>query len=421
MGEAFDCNKPSSYISYLDANNLYGWAMSKPLPTNGFQWMCEDDLKNWKSITSQEGMGCILEVDLAYPKKLHDLHNDYPLAPESVKLEGSVVSKLIPNLKNKTKYVVHYENFKLYESLGLKITKIHRGIRFEESCWLKKYIDLNTDLRTKSTNDFEKDFFKPMNNSVFGKTMKNIENRVDIRLVTDKEKAIKLAAKPNYDKCTIFDDNLIAVHMKRKKLLYDKPIYLGMCILDLSKTLMYDFHYNYIKKKYGNNAMLLFTDTDSLAYEIKTDDFYADISQDIESRFDTSDYPKDHPSGIKTGVNKKVIGMFKDEASGKQIEEFVGLRSKLYSYKMFDDGKENKKCKGIKKNVVQATITHEDYKDCLFTRKEQHRCMNVFRSHLHDIHTEEVNKVALSAEDDKRVTMDDGIHTLAYGHYSLGS
>ena len=309
--------------------------MSKPLPTKGFKWMSEDKLNNWKSITSQEGVGCILEVGLEYPKELHDLHNDYPLAPESVKLEGSTVPKLIPNLNDKNKYVVHYENLKQYESLGLKVAKIHRGIIFKESAWLKKYIDLNTELRTKATNDFEKDFFKLMNNSVFGKTMENIENRVDIRLVTDKKEAIKLAAKPNYDKCTIFDDNLIAIHMKRTKLLYDKPIYLGMCILDLSKTLMYDFHYNYVKKKYGDNAALLFTDTDSLAYEIKTDDFYADISNDVESRFDTSDYSKDHPSGIKTGVNKKVISMFKDEASGKQIEEFVGLRAKLDSYKMF--------------------------------------------------------------------------------------
>src|SRR5271169_5740138 len=419
MGEAFDNTEPSSYITYLDANNLYGWAMSKPLPTKAFKWMTEDELNNWKTITSQERIGCILEVDLEYPKELHDLHNDYPLAPESVKLEGSAVSKLIPNLYNKIKYVVHYENLKLYESLGLKVTKIHRGVRFEESAWLKKYIDLNTELRTKATNDFEKDFFKLMNNSVFGKTMENIENRVDIRLVSDKKEAIKLAAKPNYDKCTIFDDNLIAVHMKRTELFYNKPIYLGMCILDLSKTLMYDFHYNYIKKKYGDNAMLLFTDTDSLAYEIKTDDFYVDISGDIESRFDTSNYPKDHPSGIKTGVNKKVIGMFKDEACGKQIEEFIGLRAKLYSYKMFEGGEENKKCNGIKKNVVKKTITHDDYKDCLFTKREQYRRMNVFRSYQHDIYTEEVNKVALSADDDKRVIMDDGIHTLAYGHYSL--
>ena len=165
--------------------------------------------------------------------------------------------------------------------------------------------------------------------------------------------------------------------------------------------------------------MLLFTDTDSLAYEIKTDDFYADISNDVESRFDTSDYPKDHQSGIKTRVTKKVIGMFKDEASGKQIEEFVGLRAKLYSYKMFEDGKENKKCKGIKNTVVQKTITHDDYNDCLFTKREKYRRMNVFRSYHHDIYTEEVNKVALSAEDDKRIIMDDGIHTLAYGHYKI--
>jgi len=160
--------------------------------------------------------------------------------------------------------------------------------------------------------------------------MENIENRVDVRLVSDVKEALKLAAKPNYDSRTIFDENLIAVHMKKTKLVYNKPIYLGMCILDLSKTLMYEFHYNYIKKKYGDSAMLLFTDTDSLAYEIKTDDFYNDIKDDVEKLFDTSEYPENHPSGIKTGVNKKVIGMFKDEVKSKQIEEFVGLRAKLY-------------------------------------------------------------------------------------------
>jgi len=373
--------------------------------------MSDKELNNWRSIP------CILEVDLEYPKELHDLHNDYPLAPESLIPDGSDVVKLIPNLNDKEKYVVHYDNLKLYESLGLKITKIHRGIRFEESTWLKEYIDLNTDLRTKATNDFEKDFFKLMNNSVFGKTMERIENRVDIRLVCDEKEATKLAAKVSFDRLTIFDENLIAIHNKRTKLLFNKPIYLGMCILDSSKTLMYDFHYNYIKKKYGDRAKLLFTDTDSLAYELKTDDFYADIADDVRSRFDTSDYPKDHHSGIETGVNKKVIGMFKDEAGGKQIEEFVGLRSKLYSYKMA--GEDHKKCKGVKKSVVKKTITHDDYKDCLFTRRVQLRKMNVIRSRLHDIYTEDINKVALSADDDKRVIMEDGISTLAYGHYSL--
>jgi len=411
MTDAYDNNKPTKFITYLDANNLYGWAMSQKLPTHGFKWMNNEELENWRDIP------CILEVDLEYPKELHNLHNDYPLAPENIKLEGSTVSKLIPNLNNKQCYILHYTNLKLYESLGLKIGTIHRGIRFEESEWLKEYIDLNTSLRTKATNDFEKDFFKLMNNSVFGKTMENIENRVDVRLVTDPKKAIALAAKPNYDSRTIFDENLIAIHMKRTKLVYNKPIYLGMCILDLSKTLMYDFHYNYIKAKYDDRAKLLFTDTDSLCYEIQTEDFYVDISTDVESRFDTSDYPVDFiAEGFPVGKNKKVIGMFKDEVGGKQIEEFVGLRAKLYSYKMFE-GEETKKCKGVKKAVIQKSITHEDYKDCLFTRCEQLRRMNVIRSHLHEVYTEEINKIALSANDDKRVIQDDGISTLAHGHY----
>jgi len=156
-----------------------------------------------------------------------------------------------------------------------------------------------------------------MNNSVFGKTMENIENRVDVKLVCDRDKAIKLAAKPNYDHRTIFDENLVAIHMKKTSLYYNKPRYLGMSILDLLKTLMYDFHYKYIKEKYGEEAKLLFTDTDSLMYEIQTDDFYADIKDDVDEWFDTGEYPEG--LSIRTEVNKKVIGMFKDEACGKQI------------------------------------------------------------------------------------------------------
>ena len=239
------------------------------------------------------------------------------------------VEKLIPNLRDKEKYVLHYENLTQYLDLGLKLTCIHRGIRFEESEWLKPYIDMNTKLRTKGNNDFEKDFFKLMNNSVFGKTMENIRNRVNIKLVNDREKAKKLTAKPNFKHLNIFCEELIAVHMKKTNLIFNKPVYLGMCILDLSKTIMYEFHYNYIKKKYGDKAKLLFTDTDSLMYEIKTEDFYKDISGDVKDRFDTSDYPPNHPSGIPTGCNKKVLGVFKDEVAGMIIEEFVGLRAKL--------------------------------------------------------------------------------------------
>ena len=372
--------------------------------------MDEGELEDWNNHK------CILEADLEYPLWLHDLHNDYPLASESINVGN--VEKLIPNLNNKTKYILHYENLKLYEKLGLKITKIHRGIKFEESAWLMQYIDLNTNLRAKATNEFEKDFFKLMNNSVFGKTMENIRNRVDIRLVNDEKVAKKLPAKPNFKHCTIFDENLVTIHVKKKKIVFNKPVYLGMCILDLSKTLMYNFHYEYIKPKYETSAKLLFTDTDSLAYEIETQGFYKDISNHVLRLFDTSNFSKNHPSEIEAGLSKKVVGMFKDEVGGEIIEEFVGLRSKLYSYKMFE-GKEEKKCKGVKKNVVKKSTKFEDYKECLFTGREQVRQMNVIRSHGHEMYTEEVNKVALSTNDDKRIILADGIHTLAHGHWRI--
>ena len=410
MGESFIDTMISIYIMYLDANNLYGWAMSKPLPTHGFEWMKVDELETW------EKLPCILEVDLEYPKNLHDLHNDYPLAPEQIMVNK--VSKLIPNLGNKKKYVLHYENLKQYLKLGLKLTHIHRGIKFKESPWLEKYISLNTKLRTEAKNEFEKDFFKLMNNAVFGKTMENIRNRVDVKLVNNKKRAEKLSAEPNFKHCNIFSEDLVAIHMKKTKLDFDKPVYLGMCILDLSKTLMYDFHYNYIKKKYGDKAKLLLTDTDSLMYEIQTEDFYKDISGDVKDRFDTSSYPSDHPSSISSGFNKKVLGMFKDEVNGDIIDEFVGLRAKLYSYKMFE-GKESKKCKGVKKSVVKKSITHEDYKKCLLTGNEQLRKQNIIRSYKHEVYTEEVNKVALSASDDKRYILEDGINTLALEHYKI--
>ena len=157
-----------------------------------------------------------------------------------------------------------------------------------------------------------------MNNSVFGKTIENIRKRQSVEIMDDRKKALKLSSKPNFDRVTIFDENLVAVHMKKTEVYFNKPIYVGQAILDLSKTLMFDFHYNFIKKKYGNKAELLFTDTDSLMYLIQTDDFYSDIKHDIRKKFDTSDYPQNHPSAIKTGVNKKVIGKFKDEVGGNK-------------------------------------------------------------------------------------------------------
>ena len=416
----FNKSELSKYLMYVDANNLYGWAMSQKLPVHSFKWMSNKEIENIfnnQIVQVWEKTPCILEVDLIYPEELHDLHNDYPLCPERVECDKGV-KKLIPNLRNKNNYVVHYKTLMQCLRLGMKLKKIHRGIKFIESDFLKPYIDKNTNLRTQAKNNFEKDFFKLMNNSVFGKTMENIRNRVNVKLVNTGEQFKKLAAKPNYESRKIFNKNLVSVHMKKTSLTMNKPVYLGMSILDLSKIVMFDFHYKYIKPKYGNKAKLLFTDTDSFLYEIQTEDFYKDISGDVKDRFDTSDYPEGHPSGIPTGINKKVLGMFKDEAAGKVIKEFVGLRAKLYSYKM-DEGKENKRCKGIKKAVVEKSIRHEDYKTCLETGREQLRRQNIIRSYEHTLYTEEVNKIALSAADDKRYLLKDTYDTLAWGHHRI--
>ena len=416
----FNKSEPSKYLMYVDANNLYGSAMSEKLPIHSFKWMTNNEIENIfnnRIVQVWEKTPCILEVDLEYPEELHDAHNDYPLCAERVECDKGV-KKLIPNLRHENNYVIHYKNLIQCLRLGMKLKKIHRGIKFIESTFLKSYIDKNTKLRAQAKNNFDKDFFKLMNNSVFGKTIENIRNRVNIKLVNTGEQFKKLAAKPNYESRKILKDNLVSVHMKKTSLTMNKPVYLGMCILDLSKIIMFDFHYKYIKPKYGNKAKLLFTDTDSFLYEIQTEDFYKDISGDVKDRFDTSDYSENHPSGIPAGLNKKVLGKFKDEAAGKIIKEFVGLRAKLYSFKM-DEGKENKRCKGIKKAVVEKSITHEDYKTCLETGKEQLRRQNIIRSYEHVVYTEEVNKVALSAADDKRYLLKDSYDTLAWGHYKI--
>ena len=253
-----------------------------------------------------------------------------------------------------------------------------------------------------------------MNNSVFGKTMENIRKRVDVRLVTHKKKLLKITSKPTYVSSKIFNENLVAVHKIKETLTLNRPAYVGMCILDLSKTLMYDFHYNYIKNKYGNKAKLLFTDTDSLTYEIETEDVYKDFWND-KDRFDNSDYPEDSPYFNKT--NKKVIGKFKDEAAGIPVVEFIGLRSKMYSY-IKDNGNCGKTAKGIKKNIIKNKIKHENYKQTLFENKQMHHTMKTIRSINHQLESYELNKVSLSCFDDKRYISNDGIKSYAYGHYA---
>ena len=223
----YDEKEESSYIQYSDANNLYDWAMSQKLPVSGFK--LEKDMSKFteefiKNYYEDSDKGYILEVDVKYLKKLHDLHSDLPFSPERMKIDKC--KKLVCNLYNKKKHVVHIRSLKQALNHRLILKKVHRVIQFNQEAWLKPYIDINTELRTKTKNDFEKDFFKLMNNAVFGKTMENVRQHGDIKLVTTDKRKNQLVTKPNYHTTKWFSENLLAIEMKETKVKMNKPIYL---------------------------------------------------------------------------------------------------------------------------------------------------------------------------------------------------
>ena len=315
--------------------------MSKILPVNGFKWIDNNETAEHvineefiKNYNENNNKGYILEVDVRYPKRLHELHSDLPFLSERMKSDKC--NKLVCNLFNKKKYVAHIDSLKQALNHGLKLKKIYRIIEFNQEAWLKPYIDMNTELRKAAKNDFEKDLSKLMNNSVFGKTMENIRKHRAIKLVTTDKKRSKLVSEPNYHTINLISEDLSIIEMKKTKVKMNKPIYLVLSILEISKTLMYEFWYDYMKPKYNDNVKLCYMDTDSFIMNIKTNAFYEDIANDVENRFDTSNYEVNRP--LPTGKNKKVIGLMKDELGGKIITEFVTLRPKTYSF-LTDDGK----------------------------------------------------------------------------------
>ena len=375
-------------------------------------------MKSWL----RRDRGYLLEVDVAYPKELHDSHNDLPFMCAKMKINGD--ERLVPNLYYKRKYVIHIKALKQAIDHGLVLERIHRCIEFKQSALMKEYIDFNTRLRTAAKNDFRKDFYKLMNNSVFGKTMEYIRKHKNIKLVNNEEEYLKNVMKPNFKSGMLLRPKLMGCEMGKVKVVMNKPVYLVQDILDLSKTIMYEFHYDYMIPKYarsaseahGDKLKLCYLDTDSLIYSIKTKDFYKDIVNDVKSRFDTSGYTNDGLRPLPIGKNKKVIGLMKDELGEEIMEEFISLRPKMYSYRV--GSSEPKKCKGIKKCVVKKTISFEDYKKCLFNGEKSHRSQLLSRSRKHEVRTLEVNKLALSREDDKRISID-RIVSYAIGHHKV--
>lgn len=443
--------------------------MSQPLPIGGYEWVefNEEDNNDINAmaqhadfimnLSDDSGIGYILEVDLHYPEYLHSEHSDFPFCAERQQLpkqafeilngKASKIPKLLLTLFDKEKYVVHYKMLKLALRHGLILKKIHRILKFNQSLWLKSYIDLNTELRTKADNDFEKSFYKLLNNAIFGKTMENVRSRVDIKLANKwngKFGARMLIARPNFKRFTIFDEELVAIELLQTHVKMNKPIAVGMSILDISKITMYSFLYDFLKPKYGDGCSAIYSDTDSFILEINTEDFYRDMRENI-SMFDTSDYPIPNEYGI-TRENKKIPGLFKDELNGRIITEFAGLRAKCYAIRSLDDeafNKKNrkkqseekkrerapcgkyynedmKKSKGVKKCVVSEKIKFDDYVECIQNNCELTAKQNTIRSIKHNIYTIRQKKIALSPFDDKRYLIKpNGTNTLAWGHYLI--
>lgn len=434
--QQYDASRPNSFIFYVDCNNLYGGAMSKKLPSGDFRWLdrSEIDSLDIYAVSDDSDIGYILQVDLHYPKRLHDLHSDYPLAPErrcvthnmlspfSKRLyeklniqSTSSVEKLLTTLDDKQNYVLHIQNLKLYLSLGLELKAVHKVLCFKQSAWLKPFIDFNTHKRQEAVNSFEKDLYKLMNNAIYGKSLENVRKRIDFQLVSSERRLLKLASTPRLKRMIRYTDDLVGLSLRYKSIVLSRPIYVGFTVLDISKTIMYNFHYRYAVAKYGNNIKLLMTDTDSLLYSIQTNDVYSDIKEELHF-FDTSDYPTSHP--CYSTINKKVVGVFKDETCGRPIREFVGLRAKCYSY-LVADTEQKQVAKGVPRVAIKRSLRHNMYRSCLMDHCQF--CTSAFciSSEHHKLYTTRVYKLSLSPFDDKRFILNNGRDTLAYGHYIL--
>ena len=431
-----EVKEDNEHIVYYDCNNLYGFAMIQALPLKHFAWVSPEDYQSFdiNKIADDSKVGYILEVTLEYPSHLHDLHNMFPLAPEKLSIVLSQLSpyarsiltamninykksacKLISTLSKKEKYIIHYRVLKLYLKLGLVIKEIHRIVSFTQSSWMKPYIDFNNQKRKEASSDFDKEFFKLMNNSTFGKCMENVKRRVKMVLTSSQDRCTSIINKPTFQSLHVFNPNFVGIQYRKPIVELNKPIYLGFSILDLSKMHMFDFHYNVVLKTFGFEAVqLLYTDTDSLVYFI-THTRFADLLYKIRRYFDFSNLDKSNV--LYTENNKKVLGKFKDETGGKTIKEFIGLRPKMYSI-LLSSGKNIKRVKGIKRHSVDKLL-HSEFKKILYSSLPSYVISNSIRSYNHDVFTMGERKLALSPFEDKRWLHLDGIHSLAYGHFCL--
>lgn len=419
-------------IRYFDANNLYGFAMYQSLPTGDYKWDSPDDYtsESIRQIADDAPRGCMLEVDLHIPADKHELLRDYPPTPEHTlitndmlsdhtktmkeKLEigDDVTKKLIMSLRDKKNYVIHYRLLKHYLDLGVQITKINRVISFEQSTWMKPYIAFNSQKRAESTTAFQKDFFKLLNNSVYGKTIENVRKRSSVKIFAGKSP--NLNKLNNWTGHTIYSENLSSVSFEKTKQRMDKPIIVGQAILDLSKLCMSESFYK-LKDRYPN-MKLLATDTDSMILELPRQ-FDHDLlnDEDLNDMFDLSNFPKDNQ--FYNPKNATIVGKFKDEMAvgNKSIDKFIGLKAKMYCCAT-SDAKTKHVAKGIDRTTAKS-FTFDSYKKIRDDMSTTQCTFNNIRSKAHQLATIQVTKTGLSAYDNKFYQLD-SINTIPYGYIS---
>lgn len=435
LNENYDAEKLTKTVLYLDKNSLYGSVMlNNKLPTGDFVWQSQEILKDinyFINFPSEAKYSFFLECSFIYDKKLHNLHKELPFLAESLTPPGSNQKKLILNLYDKNKYILHLEHLKLCVKHGLVLTKIHRALKFKQSNWLHDYISFNLEKRRNATNAFDKMYFKLQINSVFGKTLQRNEDMLDVKFITDwydssvnknkkKNTAQALISSPRFHSISIFNENLVAIQMEPKKIILNRPKFVGSTICELSKVQMYKFFYEVIMKHYENSpedVKLCLTDTDSFVISIENDkDVYKNfIAPNAVKHFDTSAFnPNVFP--FMPLVNKDVPGMMKIEYQDNFIKEIIALRPKLYSFIMIDL-KEYCKAKGVNFSAI-SNIKYSDYMKCYEEKQDKILTLYQILSKLHVVVTKAVNKIALNEGDDKRYYLSSSL-SLPYGHYKI--
>jgi len=313
--------------------------------------------------------------------------------------------------------VLYLRNLQLYTQLGMRVQKVHRVLAFDQKAYLTPYIQFNTEKRQQARSDFEKDLYKLLSNAVYGKTIEQLRSSTHIKLISDRQTAECYIRKPTCKTFQIINDDLTMIHLGKRKIKMNKPIFAVMVILDIAKKVVYEMHYNYIRTKFPS-AKLLFTDTDSLTYWIQMDDIYQDILPDVTAHFDCSEYPEMHK--LYSTANRKRLGKWKDENSKSgPIKQFVGIRAKMYSLRCEQKSDSKLKAKGIVKVYRQRRLRCKHFVRALRMQTTTKARFWQIRSSTHNLKTVFVSKSSLNSNDCKRYVLPGGIDTLAYGHCSL--